>query len=155
MNKRRTRKKVIVGGTFDILHNGHKALLKRAFSLGKVTIGLTSDTLAKKIKKRKVNDFKYRKKVLASFLRKEFRIETKIIKIENKFGPTLKEDFDYIVVSPKTYETALLINKIRLKNNKKPIYIILKKLVLAEDRKPISCERILKKKIDVIGQLMG
>jgi len=110
--------KVAVGGTFDILHQGHKALLKKAFSLGEVIIGLTSNVFAQKSRKRKVKDFKQRKKELADFIKKEFKTQAKIIKIEDKFAPALKEDFDYIVVSPETYKTALLINKEREKRVK-------------------------------------
>jgi len=109
---------VAVGGTFDILHQGHKALLKKAFSLGEVIIGLTSNVFAQKSRKRKVKDFKQRKKELADFIKKEFKTQAKIIKIEDKFAPALKEDFDYIVVSPETYKTALLINKEREKRVK-------------------------------------
>ena len=47
-----------------MLHQGHKALLKKAFLLGKVTVGLTSNIFAQKLKKRKVKDFKKRKKEL-------------------------------------------------------------------------------------------
>ncbi len=138
------KKKVVVGGTFDVLHQGHKALLKRAFGLGEVTIGLTSDAMAGKIKRRKVRDFKRRKKELEDFAKKEFKVKPKIIRIENKFGPTLKADFDYIVVSPETYSTALLINKERKKRKKKSIKIIKIKFVLDRKRTPISVTKILK-----------
>lgn len=147
-------KKVVVGGTFDILHRGHEVLLKKAFDLGKVTIGLTSNFLARKVKKRKVRDFKYRKRELEDFIKKEFKVKPKIIKIEDKFGSTLKEDFDYIVVSPETYKTAILINKKRQKRNKKPIKIVKIKFVLARDGKPISSTRILQGKIDKEGRLL-
>ncbi|MEK6911713.1 MAG: adenylyltransferase/cytidyltransferase family protein, partial [Candidatus Thermoplasmatota archaeon] len=37
-----------MGGTFDILHVGHKALLDAAFALGgEVFIGLTTDAMAR------------------------------------------------------------------------------------------------------------
>ena len=148
------KKKVVVGGTFDILHEGHKALLRKAYELGEVLIGLTSDAMARKRKRRKIEDFKCRKKELESFIKKEFNIKPKIVKIEDKFGPTLKEDFDYIVVSPETYKTALLINKERQKRNKKPIKIVKINFALAKDKKPIFSTRILKGEIDRDGNLL-
>ena len=137
-------KKVVLGGTFDVLHKGHKALLKKAFSLGKLTIGLTSNTMARKLKKRKIESFSQRKKELENFIKKEFSKKVKIIKIEDKFGPTLKEDFDYIVVSPGTYKTAVLINKGRKKRKKKPIKIIKIKFVLDKGDKPLSSTKLAK-----------
>lgn len=148
------KKKVVVGGTFDIFHKGHEAFLRKAFGLGELTIGLTSNILAKNTKKRKVKGFKYRKKELEDFIKKEFKVKPKIVKIEDKFGPTLKEDFDYIVVSPITYPTAELINRKRQKRNKKPIKIVKIKFVLAEDGKPISSTKILKGEIDRQGKLL-
>ena len=39
--------KAAVAGTFDILHDGHKALLARAFEVGDtVVVGITSDRMA-------------------------------------------------------------------------------------------------------------
>ena len=146
-------KKVIVGGTFEILHRGHKALLRRAFKLGQTTIGLTSDIFAQKLKRRKVKDFKERKKELTDFTkpphlkyRRGGKIQAKIIKIENKFGPTLDKNFDYIVVSSETYKTALLINKERQKANKKPIKIVKINFVLDKDGKLFSATKLLKNK---------
>jgi pantetheine-phosphate adenylyltransferase len=147
-------KTVVVGGTFDVLHKGHKALLKKAFELGKVGIGLTSNELAERMKNRKVQDFEKRKENLESFIKKELKGEYKIVKIENEFGKTLEKDFDYIVVSPETYKTALKINKERKKRGKKPIKIVKIDFVLAEDGKPISATRILNREIDREGKLL-
>jgi len=147
-------KKVVIGGTFDILHKGHEALLRRAFELGDVFIGLTSDRMAREIRNREIKNFKERKKELRNFILKEFKVKPKIFKIENKFGFTLKRDFDYIVVSPETYQNAVEINKERLKRKKKLIEIVEIDFVLAEDGKPISAERIARGEIDREGKLL-
>jgi len=147
-------KLVVVGGTFDVLHEGHKALLRKAFELGQVGIGLTSNTMAKKMKNREVQDFETRKKELEDFINKEFKGEYRIVKINDEFGFTLEKDFDYIIVSPETYQTAKLINEERKKRNRKPIEIVKIDLVLAEDGKPISADRISKGEIDRYGKLL-
>jgi len=146
-------KKVILGGTFDILHKGHEALLKRAVKLGKVTLGLTSDKFALKLKKREVNPFKERKEALKNFFKEKLKADIKIIEIEDIFGPTLKEDFDFLVVSEETYKNALKINQKRKKLSKEPIKVIKVNLVLAEDGKPISSRRIRNGEIDRNGKL--
>ncbi len=154
MIMKKLSKKVVLGGTFDVLHKGHEALLKKAFSLGKVFIGLTSDNFAKKLKKREVESFKKRKKDLENFIKKKFKKRAKIFKINDIFGLTLKKDFDFIVVSPETYKNAIKINKERLKRKKKMIEIVLINFVLAKDGKPISSTRILKGQIDKEGNLL-
>ena len=147
-------KKVVIGGTFDVLHKGHESLLSRAFELGKVEIGLTSDKMAREIRNREIENFKERKRELENFIIKEFKVKPKITEIKDKFGFTLSKNFDYIVVSPDTYKTALEINRERKKKNKKPIEIVKIDFVLAEDGKPISAERIAKGEIDREGQLL-
>ncbi len=137
-------KKVVIGGTFDILHRGHEALLLKAFELGEVTIGLTSDVMVKKIKEREIKEFEQRKKELENFITENLKTKAEIIKIEDKFGTTLKEDFDYIVVSPGTYPTALLINRERKKRKKKPIRIVKIKFILGKDKKPLSVTKMLR-----------
>ncbi len=148
-------KKVIIGGTFNILHKGHKAFLRRAFEVGEVTIGLTSNKMAGGLRKEKVKDFKDRKKELEDSIAQDFSAKAKIVKIEDKFGPTLEEDFDYIVVSPSTYPTAILVNQEREKRNRKPIEIVKIEFVLADDGKPISSTRILEGAIDRQGKTLA
>ena len=49
---------VAMGGTFDVIHNGHMALLNKSFSISsKVIIGLSSDQLAAKRGKNLVSDY--------------------------------------------------------------------------------------------------
>jgi pantetheine-phosphate adenylyltransferase len=145
-------KKVAVGGTFEILHKGHEALLKKAFGLGEVTVGLTSDRFAEKMRKRKVEEFSERKRKLEEFIFKKFKKKAKIVKIEDIFGPTLNEDFDFLVVSPETFKNAIKINRVREKLGKKPIKIVKVKMFLAEDGKPISSTRIKNGEIDENGK---
>lgn len=148
-------KKVVIGGTFEVLHEGHKVFLKKAFSLGNnIFIGLTSDSMAEKTKGRTVIDFERRREVLEDFISKNFKVDSRIEKIKNEFGPTLQEEFDCILVSPETHKTALLINEKREKVNKKPIEIIEIEFVLAEDKKPISSTRIIRGEIDKEGKLL-
>jgi pantetheine-phosphate adenylyltransferase len=147
-------KKVVVGGTFDVLHKGHKVLLREAFELGEVAIGLTSDKMAREMKNREVQSFEERKKELESFIREEFKTELEIVKIEDEFGFTLEADFDYIIVSPETYQKAEIINQEREKRNRKPIEIMKIDFVLAEDGNPISSTRILQGEIDREGKLL-
>jgi len=151
---KKKQKKVAVGGTFEIIHRGHIALLKKAFGLGEVFIGLTSDRLAFQIKKRRVKPFKERKKNLEKKIKEIFSRKAKIFKIEDEYGTTLKEDFDYLVVSPETEKTAVLINKKRKLMNKKQIKIVKVEFVLAQDKKPISDTRILRGEIDKEGNLL-
>lgn len=147
-------KKSILGGTFDILHKGHLFLLEKAIEVGgELKIGLTSDRFAKKLKKELFNDFETRKRNLEKLLLDKFKKEAEIVKIEDIFGPSLREDFDYIFVSEQTYQNALKINKERKKLAKKPIEIVKIGMVLAEDKKPISCTRIRRGEIDSEGNL--
>ena len=52
MAVKRPFKLVGVAGTFDMLHKGHKALLRKAFEVGeRVVIGLTTDEFAARMHK--------------------------------------------------------------------------------------------------------
>jgi len=152
-----TRMNVCLGGTFYPLHEGHKTLLRKAFQVagptGSVFIGVTSASIAKK--KEGIASFEKRKKSIAHFLEEEKVVgQASIQPLFNKFGPTLKEDFDAIVVSPETQPTAEEINRMRKFQGKKPLQIIVVPFVLSEDGKPISSSRIRRKEIDEKGIML-
>ena len=64
--------KVMVGGTFDPLHDGHKRLISRSFELagrdGRVIIGLTTNAFARR-KTHPVQEYERRKTRLEEFIR--------------------------------------------------------------------------------------
>lgn len=147
--------RVAVGGTFDPLHDGHKALLMKAVELGKdgeLLIGLTSDEMAKN-KKHEVDDYRSRYNEVLNFIRDQ-GIILRIVKLDDPYGPTIIEDFDYLVVSPETHPIGLKINRIRSEKNMKPLKIVLVDYVLAEDGLPISSTRIRNGEIDNHGKIL-
>jgi pantetheine-phosphate adenylyltransferase len=91
---------------------------------------------------------------LEKFVFENFKKKAKIVKINDIFGPTLKRDFDFLVVSSQTYRNGLKINQERKKLGKEPIKIVRIKMVLAKDGKPISCTRIRKGEIDGKGKIL-
>jgi pantetheine-phosphate adenylyltransferase len=148
---------VCIGGTFDPLHKGHKALLKKAFQVaganGSVFIGVTSERMTKK--KGKITSFDKRKKSIVEFLSNgNLLSQTTIQPLSDKYGPSISGDFDAIVVSPETKPTAVEINQKRRQTGKKPLQIVVVPLVLAEDGRPISSTRIRNGEIDEDGTLL-
>ncbi len=149
--------KVCIGGTFNILHKGHKLLINKAFQKagenGSVFIGLTTGEIIKE--KIDARSYEERKRNLEQYLYEKGYHNRSILKpIIDKFGPTIIEEFDAIVVSPETVITGEEINKIRRKNGKKTLEIVRISYVLADDGLPISSSRIKKGEIDSNGRVL-
>ena len=145
---------VALGGTFDIIHAGHIALLDKAFSISKkVILGLTSDELAKKKGKNLLNNFQKRYSVLEYLLKEKFPNSLfEIAKLDNDFGPAAVEgDVGALVVSEETSSKGELLNKLRLDQDKSPVAIIVVPMVLAKDGSRISTTRIRNSEIDTQG----
>jgi pantetheine-phosphate adenylyltransferase len=148
--------RVAVGGTFNPLHDGHIALLKKAVELsrgGELLIGLTSDEMTRK-KDHKVDDYQMRYQDVMKFI-KTLGIIPTIVRLDDPYGPTIREDFDYLVVSPETHPSELKINMIRSEINLKQLNIVLVDCVLADDGLPISSTRIWKGEIDKHGKVLN
>ncbi len=147
--------RVAVGGTFDPLHDGHKALLMKACELsrgGELLIGLTSDEMAKN-KAHKVRSFRSRFNDVMRFISAQ-GISPLIIRLDDTYGPTISDEFDFLVVSPETHPMALKINRIRREKDLKEIEIVLVDYVLADDGLPISGTRIKRGETDKHGRVL-
>lgn len=147
--------KVAVGGTFDPLHDGHRALLMKAIELSQgseLLVGITSDDMAGN-KNHEVADYNLRYRNVMDFILEQGGTPL-IVKLVDPYGPTIHEDYDYLVVSPETHPTALKINRIRKEKNLKEIKIVLVDFILADDGISISSTRIMKGEIDEHGAVL-
>ena len=147
---------VAMGGTFDVVHSGHMALLDKAFSISsKVIIGLSSDQLAKKKGKNLTSDYPKRLSLLKSVIEKNFPNSSyEISKLENDFGPAVIEgSVKALVVSEETSGKGIRLNELRAERNLSPVRIVVVPMVLAKDGKAISTTRIKNFEIDDSGNL--
>ena len=146
-----------MGGTFDILHKGHRALLSKASEIGSIVlIGLTTDERARKDRKDIViNSYVIRKENLEMLLNSmNLPSNFKIVPLDNDWGPSVVEDsFTAIIVSEETKKTAEKINMIRLENGKTELEIVIVPFVKAYDGQKISSSRIRNNEIDSNGRL--
>ncbi|MCR4325138.1 MAG: pantetheine-phosphate adenylyltransferase [Candidatus Curtissbacteria bacterium] len=138
-------KHAAVGGTFDLLHKGHETLLLAAFKAGeKVTIGVTSDSMNKRVDKITFQSESERLQNVRKFISdNKFTKQAKIVTITDIYGPTIKDKtFDVLVTSKERLKNAGEINKERKAKKLKKLPLIVTPIILAADKKPISSTRI-------------
>ena len=150
--------KVVVGGTFDEFHKGHRALLQKAFEVGEhVLIGLSSDDFARKLRKsHRIATYDERLGNLEHFLKRMNVLDrTEITLLNDQYGVTLSGGcVEAIVVSHETEIRAHEINEKRKAKGLPPLDVIVIKMVPAEDKVPISTTRIRCGEINHEGHLL-
>lgn len=95
-----------VAGTFNVLHDGHKALIDRALELGDdVFIGITTDEMASG-SRTFLNPYYIRSKAVREYVGSKGR-ECNIFEISDMYGPeSLMNNIDVLVVSEETFENG-------------------------------------------------
>jgi len=146
--------RVAMGGTFDVVHAGHEALLQAAFALGgEVFIGLTTDAMALRTRKA-VNPYDVRKRRLEAWLRRRGYKAASVGPIEDEYGPAVSGPFDAIVVSEDRATVAEALNAERARRGLPPLAVHVVPMVLAQDDAPIASRRVRAGEIDRRGRLL-
>src|SRR5437867_8272317 len=146
--------RVVLGGTFDILHEGHEALLRAAFEgrPAEVLIGLTTDRFARESRTR-VNSYGVRERNLKRLLAARRWRPARIEPIDEAYGPADDlPDLDVLVVSAERHAVAVALNGARTAHGLRPLEIRAVPMVLAQDGLPIASRRIRAGLIDRTGR---
>lgn len=163
----------ILGGTFTPIHNGHRALLHKAFQTasnvgvggGHVIVGLTSSSLATETRSNsdhaeKLGAYEQRRANLEAELERlaeTYSASYEIVKLEDTYGPAAtRADADALIVSPeaKAQRRANELNENRIERGLDRLEIHTAPFVVAEDGTRISSTRIRNGEIDPDGRIL-
>jgi pantetheine-phosphate adenylyltransferase len=155
----RKSRTVGVGGTFDELHKGHRALLVKAFEVGDhVVIGMSTDEFVRTMGKPHLTaSYRQRLRDLKNFLGEPGLLQrAEIIPISDAYGGVLlsKGPIEALIVSRETEPTAVKINEKRQEIGLTPLQIIVIDMIPSENHSPISTTRIRRGEIDREGRLL-
>ena len=133
---------VAVAGTFDVLHDGHRALLRRAFESGdRVVVGITTDRMASEGRD-SVVPMRFRRAELEGFLSTLGRAE--VFEIDDMYGPdAIMDGVDALVVSEETLGNGRVLNERRVSRGLPPMELLVVPLVRGDDGSKISASAIL------------
>jgi len=148
-----------LGGTFDELHKGHRALLAKAFEIGeRVMIGVSSDEFVRKMdKSHRTASYAERTRELRDFLKERGVLQRAvIIPINDAYGGVLlsKDPIEALVVSEETEPVALKVNEKRKEIGIDPLKIIVINMVPSQNHVAISTTRIRTGEIDRDGHIL-
>ncbi len=149
--------RVCMGGTFDTLHRGHRALLDTAFEAGDdgVVIGITTDAFANAHRSRTVRPYEQRANAVERYARASgFGERVRVRAIDTPEGFALEAAFTAIVATEETAHNAERINAKRATLGLTPLEIVLAPYVLADDGRPIKATRIAEREVDEEGRIL-
>lgn len=153
--------KTAVAGTFDVIHDGHRALFDRAFELGsEVCVGLTSDRMASEARADFL-PYNLRKNALEQELVR-YGKPFSIFELDDIYGDSeIMDNVDVLVVSKETESNGYKVNDERQSRGVRPLIVSVVPLVMASDGNKVSAHLILEGKYgrdgsaDVIDIVVG
>ena len=142
----------LLGGTFDRLHDGHRALiLGTAVECDHLQIHVTSDTMITD-KDSNIQGIDTRLKQLQDMLDKE-SINASLHVLHDIYGPAVSlEKCSVIGCTEETLHSCKHINEIRVKNSLSPLRIVKIAHILDQDGQILSSSRIRSGIVDQNGK---
>jgi pantetheine-phosphate adenylyltransferase len=144
---RRPARIAVLGGSFDHLHVGHRALLSAGFAAAdRVGIGLTTDGYLTRNPKplgRRIEPLARRRRNLERYLLRNWSPSRWwIVPLEDSWGRSVDPGVDVLVASKETAASADAVNRERHRRGLPPLRVVLVDLVLGDDGLPVSSRRI-------------
>ncbi len=132
-------------------------MLEKSFEVGdEVVIGVTSDEFARKMGKKPTLPYGERVRRLEGLLQKRFPGRSYVVaKLFDYFGPGIASaEVQALVASEETASRLPMANKLREARGFSPLELVVVKIVMADDSKPISSTRIKRGEIDAEGRVL-
>ncbi|WP_459194328.1 phosphopantetheine adenylyltransferase [Halosimplex sp. J119] len=150
--------RVAVAGTFGPVHDGHRALFRKALERGDegVLVALTSDEFARGKRERPVPDFADRRERVREEIEAldEWGRDVEIRELHDEHGiASTDPSLDALVVSPETAHELADINDERARRGLDPMEGFVVPYVRADDGERISSTRLVGGEIDEHGEL--
>lgn len=138
----RKYQEVVVGGTFDHLHEGHLLLLTASVLHTRrlLTIALGNESLqAGKIYRENIDPYDVRRENVERLCKAiDPSVSLRVIELGDIYGDSLVYPYDAIAVSYETYAAALAINEKRAERGKGKMQVILVPLVISSEGKKLG-----------------
>lgn len=133
-----TYKEVVLGGTFDHMHSGHRLLLAAASLIcdKRITVGLSEGPLLqRKILKELIESFRERKRKLEEFIDDvKPGLEHNVIPLLDSVGPAGTDpEYQCLVVSKETEKGGFMVNDVREKKGLNPLDVHVIDIVVEKD----------------------
>jgi cytidyltransferase-like protein len=149
---------VVCGGTFDLLHAGHKSFINDVLNASEnVLLGITTDAYVQGFKNNLgVEDFQTRRFNVERYLSSiGASNRVSVVEINNAYEPYLEisKDYEAIVVTEQTKQAAEEINAKREQNGTFKLEVVVSAMKKAQDEGFISSTRIRNGEINREGRL--